>query len=286
VALIAGAMRVAHHAITLGDLVGFLLYVTYVATPLADMFGIAGTIQRGLAALQRVEDAMALPVEEDGDRVAARPSPGPAAPPALALRDVHVGYGDRPVLRGVSFEVPQRSHVALVGTSGAGKSTIFSLVERFYAPDRGEILLDGRDLHRDLTLGEARGRIGLVEQNTPVLYGSLRENLTYAKPGATEEELRRAVRLACLDDLVDRLPDGLNTEVGERGVLLSGGERQRVAIARALLTRPSLLLLDEPTSQLDPANEAALTRAIAAARAECAVLVISHAHPPPARPTT
>jgi ABC-type multidrug transport system fused ATPase/permease subunit len=283
VALVVGGMRVADHRISLGDLVAFLLYVTYVAPPLADLFGIVGTLQRGLAALQRVEDGMALPTEDTGTPPDGRgpgPAPTPAGPDrgpaALELRDVHFAYGDRDVLHGVSFQVPPRSHVALVGPSGAGKSTIFSLVERFYEPHAGAILLDGRDLHRDITAHEARGRIGLVEQDSPVLYGTLRENLCYANPDASDADLRRVVALASLSDLVSRLPAGLDTQVGEHGVLLSGGERQRIAIARALLTRPSLLLLDEPTSALDAANEAALARAIEGARSECAVLVITH----------
>jgi ABC-type multidrug transport system fused ATPase/permease subunit len=176
----------------------------------------------------------------------------------------------------VSFRVPHRSHVALVGPSGAGKSTIFALLERFYPPGSGTILLDGKDLHTELSLPEARSRIALVEQTTPVMYGTLRENLTYARPSAPEADIRRVVDLACLTDLVERLPEGLDTPVGEHGGLLSGGERQRLSIARALLTEPTLLLLDEPTSQLDAANEAALARALAGARRHCAVLVISH----------
>jgi ABC-type multidrug transport system fused ATPase/permease subunit len=281
VALVVGGLRVADHRITLGNLVAFLLYVTYVAPPLADLFGITGSVQRGLAALQRVQDAMTLPTEDDaGPTAAPRPGPplppGPAPAPVLELRDVGFRYGDRPVLDRVSFVVPPHSHVALVGPSGAGKSTIFALLERFYAPDRGSILLDGRDLHAELTLDEARSRIALVEQTTPVMYGTLRENLTYARPDASDEDIWRAVELASLADVVRRLPEGLETPVGERGALLSGGERQRVSLARALLTEPSLLLLDEPTSQLDAENEAALARAIAGARSRCAVLVISH----------
>jgi len=290
--LVIGGTRVASGAITLGELVAFLLYVMYIAMPMADLFGLAGTVQRALAALQRVQYAMDLPVEVEPtpasraskESATIAPRGGVAsgngdarAHPALEFVDVRFGYqSDRPVLDGVSFEVPRGAHVALVGPSGAGKSTIFALISRFYEPQHGVIRLDGRDVRTELSIAQCRGRIGLVEQHTPVLYGTLRDNLCYAHPDASEADVWRAVDLANLRELVDRLPRRLETDVGERGSLLSGGERQRLAIARALLGRPSLLLLDEPTSQLDAANEAALARTIAAVRGECSLLVIAH----------
>ncbi|MGW4162863.1 ABC transporter ATP-binding protein [Streptomyces sp. NPDC004788] len=209
--------------------------------------------------------------------VSSAPSPRPGhRPPVLEFQDVWFGYDPgRPVLRGVSFRVPAQGHVALVGSSGAGKSTVFALAERFYDPDRGVLLFEGRDV-RTLSRAEHRARIGLVEQHAPVLYGTLRENLLYAAPEAGAEEVGRAVELAQLSELVARLPRGLDTDAGEHGMALSGGERQRVAIARSLLSRPGLLLLDEPTAHLDAVNEAALRRSIEQAAAECAVLVIAH----------
>ena len=308
--LLVGGVQVANGELPLAGLVAFLLYVSYLAIPLSDMFTVAETTQKALAALQRVADAMALPAEPevpstpdgrsstpdgrsstpdgrsstpDGGRTAVGrvrvrvPLPPRGTPPsALEFQDVWFSYADRPVLHGVSFEVPHGAHVALAGPSGAGKSTIFALAARFYEPERGTILLEGRDVGADLSAYECRGRIGLVEQHTPVLYGTLRENLCYARPEATDAEVQRVVELANLTDVVARLPRGLQTEVGERGTRLSGGERQRVAIARALLLRPSLLLLDEPTSQLDPANEAAFGRTIESVRGECSLLVIAH----------
>ncbi|MDX6721456.1 MAG: hypothetical protein QOJ63_3710 [Solirubrobacteraceae bacterium] len=277
IVLLVGGLRAGSGATSVGDLVAFLLYMTNLTMPIGALFQAISTIQQGTGALERIDEVMELPREDD-----------PAcAPPAadgdgdgkgcvLAFRDVWFSYDERqPVLRGVSFDLPRRGHVALIGGSGAGKSTIFSLVERFYEPDRGEILFDGRDV-RTIAADEYRAQIGLVEQEAPVLHGTLRENLTYGAPEAGAEDLRRVIALANLAELLDRLPEGLDSDVGEHGALLSGGERQRVAIARCLLTRPSLVLLDEPTSQLDPINERELARAFRQVSRECALLVIAH----------
>jgi ATP-binding cassette subfamily C protein len=162
-----------------------------------------------------------------------------------------------------------------VGPSGAGKTTVFSLVERFYEADSGAIRVDGTDI-RQWPLDELRAAIGYVEQDAPVLSGTLRENLAFGVPEATRDELADVVRTTRLRDLTDRLPDGLETFVGHRGMRLSGGERQRIAIARALLRRPRLLLLDEATSQLDAINEAALRETIADVARLITVLVVAH----------
>jgi ATP-binding cassette subfamily B protein len=164
---------------------------------------------------------------------------------------------------------------ALVGPSGAGKSTVFALIERFYEPQSGRITVDGRDI-REWPVHELRASLGYVEQDAPVLGGTLRENLVFGAPGATDEDIALALTRTRLDDLVERLPDGLETLVGHRGVLLSGGERQRVAIARALLRKPRLLLLDEATSQLDAVNELRLREVVAEVARETTVLVIAH----------
>ena len=277
VVLLVGGARVASGASSIGELVAFLLYLLYLTVPVGALLEAAGALERGSGAVQRISEALALPREPA--RAAPRPpaQDRPAGPaPVLEFRGVWFGYAPgRPVLRGVSFQVPERGRVALVGRSGAGKSTVLALAARFYDPDQGQLLLLGEDALA-LDREGCRAQIGLVEQHAPVLHGTLRDNLAYGAPHAGDEELRRAVELAHLDELVARLPRGLDTDVGERGTRLSGGERQRVALARALLTRPRLLLLDEPTSQLDPVSEAALDRAIGQVAGECALLVVTH----------
>ncbi|MFB9909552.1 ABC transporter ATP-binding protein [Allokutzneria oryzae] len=278
--LLFGGIRVAQGGSSLGELVAFLLYATYLVMPLTEVFQALGTVQRGLGAMNRVGELMALPKEIDRAEYAGGPDPYAAGEPeeerpALEFRDVWFRYDRVPVLSGVSFTVPRHGHVALVGGSGAGKSTILALTERFYEPDSGQILLDGRDV-RELSRSQTRTRVSLVLQDNPVVRGSLLDNIVYAAPETTREEVDRVVKVVNLGDLVSRLPDGLDTEVGDHGVRLSGGERQRIAIARALLTRPSVILLDEPTSQLDPVNEAALTRVLRSVAKECALLVVAH----------
>ncbi|MFJ8469810.1 ABC transporter ATP-binding protein [Streptomyces swartbergensis] len=284
IVLVVGGLRVNGQAGSLGDLVAFLLYASYLVLPLSSVFRAVGLIQRGMGAYQRIDEALRLPVEPTAPRAPrvhahtpppARPST-PLEQPALALRDVRFGYDpDRPVLRGVSFAVAQRQHVALVGRSGAGKSTVFALAARFYEPDAGDVLFDGLPA-AELTRDACRRRIAVVDQNAHVVHGTLRDNIAYAVPDATEAEIRRVMELARLEEVVDRLPRGLNAVIGERGSTLSGGERQRVALARALLARPALLLLDEPTSHLDAINESALTTVMKDVAQECALLVIAH----------
>jgi ABC-type multidrug transport system fused ATPase/permease subunit len=281
VVLLVGGARVANGTASMPDLVAFLLYMTYLTMPIGSLGQGVSMIQQGAGALQRIGQVMALPRECDDERgLPVRPAAGARnggwAAPALEFRDVSFGYvRGRPVLRRVSFAVPQRGFVALVGRSGAGKSTIFALAERFYEPDGGQILAAGRDVST-VSRHEHRASIGLVAQDAPMLCGTVRENIAYGAPHASAEELARVVELADLTEVIARLPDGLESEVGEHGTMLSGGERQRLAIARALLVRPRLLLLDEPTSQLDAVSDAALRRALRVVSAESALLVIAH----------
>ncbi|MFD6190777.1 ABC transporter ATP-binding protein [Streptomyces sp. NPDC060275] len=273
--LAVGGARVATGAIDVGTLVAFLLFVFYLMSPIQQVVGAITQYQTGRAALGRIQDALGLPAEPQAKPV---PLPSPGAPPAsVAFRDVRFRYADDlPYIHhGVSFAVPARGMTAFVGPSGAGKTTVFSLVERFYDPDSGEITLDGRSLG-DWELSSLRASIGYVEQDAPVLSGSLRDNLLLGNPEGDEATLAAVLKTTRLDGLVERLPRGLDTLVGHRGTKLSGGERQRVAIARALLRRPRLLLLDEATSQLDAVNEAALRDTVADVARTTTVLVVAH----------
>ena len=273
--LAVGGARVATGAIQVGTLVAFLLYVFYLMSPIQQVVGAITQYQTGTAALARIQEALALPAEP-----VARPAPLPATgaePAALAFDEVRFRYADDLpyVHHGVTFDVPARGMTAFVGPSGAGKTTVFSLIERFYDPESGTISLDGRDL-ADWELPRLRAAIGYVEQDAPVLSGSLRDNLLLGNPEADEAMLTHVLKTTRLDGLVARLPKGLDTLVGHRGTKLSGGERQRVAIARALLRRPRLLLLDEATSQLDAVNEAALRDTVADVARTTTVLVVAH----------
>ncbi|MGV9920073.1 ABC transporter ATP-binding protein [Streptomyces cellulosae] len=273
--LAVGGARVATGAIDIGTLVAFLLFVFYLMAPISQVVGAVTQYQAGSAALARIQEALRLPAEPAAPP-AALPSPG-AAPAAVAFEDVRFRYAeDLPyVHHGVTFSVPPQGLTAFVGPSGAGKTTVFSLIERFYDPQSGVITVDGRDV-ADWALPELRAAIGYVEQDAPVLSGSLRDNLLLGNPDAGEDTLTRVLKTTRLDGLVSRLPQGLDTLVGHRGTKLSGGERQRVAIARALLRRPRLLLLDEATSQLDAVNEAALRDTVADVARTTTVLVVAH----------
>jgi ATP-binding cassette subfamily C protein len=244
-------------------------------SPIQQVVGAITQYQTGAAALTRIEEALRLPAEPAAD-AAPLPSAG-AQPAALAFDGVRFRYADDLpyVHHGVTFTVPAQGMTAFVGPSGAGKTTVFSLIERFYEPESGVITLDGRDLD-DWELPPLRAAIGYVEQDAPVLSGSLRDNLLLGNPEADDDALARVLKTTRLDGLVARLPAGLDTLVGHRGTKLSGGERQRVAIARALLRRPRLLLLDEATSQLDAVNEAALRDTVADVARTTTVLVVAH----------
>jgi ABC-type multidrug transport system fused ATPase/permease subunit len=273
--LAVGGARVTSGAISVGTLVAFLLYIYYLMAPIQQLQEAASEYQVAAAAVARILEAERLPVEPSG-RAGAVPVTL-LTPAAVAFEQVRFRY--RPELpevhHGVSFTIPPRGMTAFVGPSGAGKTTVFSLIERFYEPDSGRVLLDGSDV-RDWPIAQLRGAIGYVEQDAPVLSGSLLENLLLGAPDATDAEVAEVLRITRLTGLVARLPDGLETAVGHRGTRLSGGERQRVAIGRALLRRPRLLLLDEATSQLDALNEAALRETVAETALMTTVLVVAH----------
>ncbi|KWT60422.1 ABC transporter ATP-binding protein [Streptomyces albus subsp. albus] len=273
-----GGARVASGATDIATLVAFLLYLFYLIDPISRLVEAASAYQVGSAAIARMAEAEDLETEplEAGDQEGTG-ADAPAKPASVAFEGVTFRYRPDlpPVHHGVDFVVPGGGMTAFVGPSGAGKSTVFGLVERFYEADGGRVLIDGTDV-RDWPLERLRAQIGYVEQDAPVLSGTLRENLLFAAPGATDDQLARVLTRTRLDGLVERLPEGLETPVGHRGSKLSGGERQRVAIARALLREPRLLLLDEATSQLDAVNELALRDTVAEAARTTTVLVVAH----------
>ncbi|MEJ6490653.1 ABC transporter ATP-binding protein [Leucobacter sp. USCH14] len=320
-----GGYRVATGAITIAQLVTFIIFLFLMVTPLGQAFGAISAVNQALGALGRIQEIANL--ETEAERDAERSPLGRLVPladardehaPAIELSDVRFTYrsaaperadarelvrGGRgarrdaeaapaelietEVLRGVSFTVPRGSRVALVGPSGAGKSTILGLIERFYDPETGSVALHGADV-RALDRGELRRQMGYVEQDAPVLAGTLRENLLLATPEASDAACERVLRAVNLGALLERggasrssgrgagLAAALDMPVGENGVMLSGGEKQRLAIARALLTAPPILLLDESTASLDGVNERLMREALDAVSTGRTLVVIAH----------
>jgi ABC-type multidrug transport system fused ATPase/permease subunit len=272
-----GGYRVASGSISVAELVAFILYLFLLVMPLGQAIGAWTQLQTGLGALARIQEILGLAPEEDErpERPGTAVAP-PAGAPLLELDDVSFAYPDgTPVLRGVSLQVPAGSRIALVGPSGAGKSTILALIEGFYPVGSGAVRWAGTDV-RELPRAALRARLGYVEQEAPVLAGTVRDNLLLTRPDATDPELWAVLADVGLTEVVRRSPRGLDVLVGDEGVLLSGGERQRLAIARSLLARPGLLLLDEPTASLDARNEGLLRETLAAAAADRALLVVAH----------
>ncbi|ROP43555.1 MULTISPECIES: ABC transporter ATP-binding protein [unclassified Rathayibacter] len=280
-----GGYRVASGAIDIAQLVSFILFLFMMVMPLGNFIGAITSVNSALGALGRIQEIIDLPIEGDGERDGGGLGPG-VADSAIAFDDVVFSYDekaldtdedarDRTVLRGVSFAVPRGKRTALVGPSGAGKSTILALIERFYDPEAGVVRLGGVDITA-IDRDALRAQIGYVEQDAPVLAGTLRENLVLGRPDASDEDCLRVLEAVNLTDVLERNPLGLNAPVGESGVMLSGGERQRLAIGRALLAAPPILLLDESTSSLDGLNEQRLRLAIDAVAENRTLLVIAH----------
>ncbi len=271
-----GAWRVSTGALEVSALVAFLLYAFQLMGPVMLLTMSLTAVQSGLAAAARIAeiDSMALETDEVTGRPVEALGPGEPAD-ALVLDDVRFRYAPDvdPALDGVSLRIPRRGHTAIVGPSGAGKTTVFSLLLKFLQPQSGHIYLDGRPFSQ-WTLDDLRGRIAYVEQDTPLLPGTLRENLTYAAPDADETAIWRALEVVRMAERARSLPDGLHTDI--TASTLSGGERQRIALARALVADPELLLLDEVTAQLDGLTEAAVAEGIRRQAQRGAVVTIAH----------
>ncbi|MGP5930428.1 ABC transporter ATP-binding protein [Corynebacterium glyciniphilum] len=271
-----GAWRVSSGELAVSTLVAFLMYAFNIVDPITSLAGAFSSVQSGLAAAARIQETEHLALEDTD----ARPADGPQnassdGGPALALRQVTAGYqdADEPVLHDVTLEVPRTGHLAVVGPSGAGKTTVFSLLLRFIDPRSGRLELDGVPYER-LSINDVRSRISYVEQETPVIPGTVRDNVLFRSPGASDRDAWDALAAVQLDAKIQTLPDGLDSAVADTN--LSGGERQRLAVARALVHRPDVLLLDEATAQLDGTTEAAIQKVISTAARTGAVVTIAH----------
>jgi len=253
--LLYGGWQILEHQLTLGDLMMFLVYLTMLLGPIASIASSAMSFQNNLAGLDRVLDLLGEPTEaaanEGSIEVARSDVRG-----KIEFRDVSFSYpvSEQPVLESISFNVSAGSMVALVGRSGAGKTTLCNLVSRFYQPTGGSIHLDDRPL-AEIQLDSYRRLLGVVEQDVFLFDGTVRDNIAYGRRGATEQEIAAAAQAAAADEFINALPQGYDTWIGERGVKLSGGQRQRLAIARAILADPRILVLDEATSNLDSESE-------------------------------
>lgn len=239
--------------------------------PLTELGETLDLYQRGVASLRRILDLLDRPIEiRSGATVL------PEAPPgAVRFRDVRFAYGEAPVLRGLDLDVPAGETHAIVGATGAGKSTVVKLLLRLYEADAGEITIDGVPVP-EITLPSLRGALGYVGQDAFLFDGTVADNLRYGAPTASPDALRRAAEMAEADGFVAELPRGFDTPVGERGVKLSGGQRQRLTIARALVRDPAILVLDEATSAVDNETEAAIQRSLLRASAGRTTIVIAH----------
>jgi ATP-binding cassette subfamily B protein len=258
--ILFGGLQVIGGRLSIGELVAFNTYLGFLLFPILTIGFLAASISRAGASSQRVFEVLDAPLE-----VQDAPDAVPLPPISCRVEFDKVSFrypGDeREILRDVSFTAEPGQTVAILGTTGSGKSTLVNLLPRFYDVTQGSVRLDGHDV-RDVTLASLRSQIGIVMQTSLLFSGSVRDNISYGKPDATQEEIEAAARAARADEFIQTLPDGYDTLVGERGVGLSGGQRQRIAIARALLIDPRLLILDDSTSAVDAETEAAIQESL------------------------
>lgn len=271
--LVVGGLLINKGLMSFGELVAFFLYVGLFMKPLMQLLGFIQIYQRGMAGFKRFYELL-----QEKPEIVDAPD-AKSCPPCkgnITFDNVSFAYADgRPVIRGLSLNVAAGETVAFVGATGAGKTTIASLLLRFYEPQSGRILLDGCDI-RELTQESLRRQIGLVQQDVFLFGDSVRYNIAYAKPDATADEVQAAAKAAAADEFIQKLPDGYDTEVGERGVKLSGGQKQRLAIARVFLKNPPIVVLDEATSALDNITEQQIQRELDELAVGRTTLIIAH----------
>jgi subfamily B ATP-binding cassette protein MsbA len=271
--ILAGGRAVLSGSLTLGDLAMYALFTGLVAAPLIQVAQVGTQLSDAIAGLERARDLLDQPTEGSGTSSG---EPSARLDGAVEMEDVSFEYrAGVPALRNVSFAVPAGSTTALVGPSGSGKSTLLGLLAAFQRPTTGRIRIDGSPI-TSFDLRRYRAQLGLVLQDTFLFDGTILENISYSRPDATLAEVKQVARVAHCDEFIERMPEGYDTVVGERGVKLSGGQRQRVAIARALLADPSILLLDEATSSLDSESEALIQEGLDALRHGRTTFVIAH----------
>ena len=271
--LVVGGLLIHQGLMSFGELVAFFLYVGLFMKPLMQLLGFSEIYQRGMAGFKRFYELL-----QEKPEIVDAPD-AKSCPPCkgnITFDNVSFAYADgRPVIRGLSLNVAPGETVAFVGATGAGKTTIASLLVRFYEPQSGRILLDGCDI-RELTQESLRRQIGLVQQDVFLFGDSVRYNIAYAKPDATADEVQAAAKAAAADEFIQKLPAGYDTEVGERGVKLSGGQKQRLAIARVFLKNPPVVVLDEATSALDNITEQQIQRELDELAVGRTTLIIAH----------
>ncbi len=254
-----GGYMIMFNDLTIGDFLAFTLYLGFMIAPIVQMSNIGSQLTEAFAGLDRTEEIMNMTIEDNPEErtVSLDNFKGD-----IQFKDVSFGYEEgKEVLHNISFDAPSGSVTALVGTSGSGKTTIASLAASFLTPDEGQVLLDGQDLSK-VKLSSYRARLGVVLQDDFLFEGTIRENILFPRPNATEEQLNQAVLAAYVNEFTDRFEEGLDSVIGERGVKLSGGQRQRIAIARAVLADPKILILDEATSNLDTESESLIQKSL------------------------
>lgn len=266
-----GGVRVASGDLSAGSLVAIIIYMFQIVVPFTQMASFFTAFQKAIGATERIQDILGLdrePTKQDVDVENATKD--------IIFNDLSFSYKDKPIINNINLTIPAGKTTAFVGPSGSGKTTLFALLERFYQPISGEIKLGEMNIS-DFNLRSWRSQIGYVSQESPLMSGTIRDNIKYGiEREVLDEEIERAAELANASEFINRLQDGYETNVGERGIKLSGGQRQRIAIARAIIRNPKILLLDEATSNLDSSSEQLVQKALKQLMNGRTTLVIAH----------